>query len=94
MLKWGRERDGWTDTDKEKWAWTKRESEGALLVPAALVCMESIHHHQINYKVRRGNREEEKGGTSVSMQSVILHPLFPPPITLSTTHTHGADLYS
>lgn len=48
----GRKRNGWMDTDGEKWAWRER----ALLVPAAVLCREPIHHAQINYKERRGNK--------------------------------------
>lgn len=45
--------DGQIDPDKERWAW----SECALLVAAAVPCREPIHHDQINYGERRGNRE-------------------------------------
>lgn len=48
--------DGQIDPDKERWAW----SECALLVAAAVPCREPIHHDQINYGERRGNREGGK----------------------------------
>lgn len=48
------------DADKERWAW----GECALLVAAAVLCREPIHHDQINYKEREreGGRASEGRG--------------------------------
>lgn len=74
----------WIDGDKEGWVWR----ECALLVAAAVLCREPIHHDQINFGEGRRSGEKGKIDRAHWRQHAVCHPLpllsfFPPLITLS-----------
>lgn len=82
MLREGERETDWRDTDEEKWAWRER----ALLVPAAVLCRHSTPPNKLQREEGKQRWVGYNPYTRVSMQSVILRPLLPPPIPLSLTH--------